>query len=238
MSDHDDLHQRLSDAGRRWREGLPPATEAVRHVAPPQRGPRRWTVPVAAAAAAAAVAAIAGASVVLRSGDDQSPKPPVATQPTPTPTPTPPPTPPTGPPPSPTGPVACGPDDLVAGAPQTEGAAGTAVIIVPLTLAAGAEPCTIEGYPDVALLQHGTDLGLTGTHNTAFPPSRIRMAPGATADVSIGWAVSHYCGNVDNDQIRITLPGGQILTVPGFGQSSCSPGEQGSPPWVTSVTRQ
>jgi hypothetical protein len=234
MSDHDDLHQRLSDAGRRWREGLPPAAEPVQPAA--RRAPRRWAVPVAAAAAAAAVAAIAGASVVLRSGEEQGPKPPVATQPTPTPPPTSPPS--SSPPPPPTGPVACGPGDLLAGRPQTEGAAGTAIIVVPLTLAAGAEPCTIEGYPDVALLQNGADLGLTPTHNTAFPPSRIRMTPGAPANVSIGWAVTHYCGKVDNDRIRITLPGGQVLTLPGFGPSSCSPGEQGSPPWVTSVTRQ
>ena len=47
--------------------------------------------------------------------------------------------------------------------------------------------------------------------------------------LTLSWAVSHFCGGVDNDKILIRLGNGADVEVDGFGPTSCSPGEAAPP---------
>lgn len=232
MTEHDPrdarMDERLRTAGEQWRAGLPAAGRPPVPVA--EAGRRRWLVP--AAAAAAAVAAITATTLALGNEHGEDPAPPVTSEPTSTPTTTPT----EGTPTTPAVSVACAAGDLVPGVPSTGVAAGTVAITVPLTLATDAESCTIGGYAEVAFLDHGSDLGLRATHNPAWPDTPVTVRRGTTVGVTVGWAVHHDCSDVDNDMLRLTLPGGQMVEVDGFGATSCEPGESTSPPWVGALT--
>ncbi|HWJ83409.1 MAG TPA: DUF4232 domain-containing protein [Nocardioides sp.] len=239
MAEHTDHHlddrmddrmdERLRTHAARWREDLP-------EVAPfSPRAPRR--AGVVAAAAAAAVLVVVGAGVVLRSGTDRADAPPAdRTSPSPAPRVVPwadlPPTHPT----LPTTPApACGPGDVAAGRPRTEGAAGTEYLTVDLRLT-GDAPCWVSQDPAVTFLSAGEPLDLRVTKNQpdATPGTRVLVDGSHPATLTIGWAVSHSCPAVDNDEIRVTLgPNDVPLSLPGFGLSSCNPGEERSLPFVS-----
>jgi hypothetical protein len=215
----DDLmHERLTRAGQDWRRAQPPLELDP---APTMR-PRR---PIPAyAAAAAAVLAIAGGGWAVGSlgGDDPRPAPPVESLPRPahgvvawknlapthvgTPANLPP----------------CSADELHA-TPSMGGAAGTAYL--DLELSGTGDPCRLEGVPQVTLLDHGTRIPVYSSDvgHTNIRPVVVTSSPSAT--LTIGWSVSHSCEDVDNDQIRVTLPDGSSFTTPGFGPTSCNPGE-------------
>ncbi|HWU21364.1 MAG TPA: hypothetical protein VN088_07565, partial [Nocardioides sp.] len=122
--------------------------------------------------------------------------------------------------------AACRTGDLVHGRVQGDGAAGTAYLTTRLSLAAGRRPCTLARSFGVKLYDHGT-LIPTG------PPLGDQVARGPVlitrawpAGLSVGWAVSHVCGRYDNTTIRVHLDGSAgAFDLPGFGRTTCNPGE-------------
>ncbi|WP_183092820.1 DUF4232 domain-containing protein [Nocardioides stalactiti] len=120
----------------------------------------------------------------------------------------------------------CGAGDLVAGAVDREGAAGTSYLTVSLELARGAEPCTVRGYPSVLVLSDGRPAGVPTVDDSGLGrPERLTVLPDRSAKVTLAWSVDHYCGPVDNDGIRLWVADGLPIDLPGFGPTSCSPGE-------------
>ena len=125
-----------------------------------------------------------------------------------------------------TGVQACGSGDLVAGRNRLEAAAGTTYLVATLELAQGVEPCSVEGYPSVIVLSGGRPAGVgTETDPGLGQPRRLVLLPDRSAKVTLGWPVFHYCGATVNDAIRLWVAPDLAVEVPGFGPTSCSPGE-------------
>lgn len=126
--------------------------------------------------------------------------------------------------------ASCAAGDLVAGPHAVRAAAGTTYLTATLVLAPGVEPCTVEGRPRVIVLSGGRPAGVPTVADEGLGEARpVTVLPDRSAKVTLGWAVSHYCGPVDNDAIRLLVAPGLSLDVPGFGATSCNPGE-GRPP--------
>ena len=212
MSD-DRMHDRLTGAGERWRAGQP-----ERPVPLPALRSRSSRLVVPAAAALVVAAAGGGWAVAQLAQEAPGPGGP-ATSTSPEPTTTPPSA--TTSPDRPQGPRECTADDLAA-TQTTEGAMGTTYLTVMLD-ATGA-PCRLQGYPDVTLLAGGQPLDVPVQHHPQ-PITRVTVGGQGFAALEIGWSPTHSCADVDNDTIRVTLPDGSSLEVPGFGPTSCSPGE-------------
>jgi hypothetical protein len=113
-----------------------------------------------------------------------------------------------------------------------DGAAGTMYLPVHLTLV-GTRPCRLEGYPLVRPLDHGRALALPVQQEDDGQapfgrPVPVVVRPGEPGLFRIEWPQTHSCPVMDNDTLRITLPGGAAsFTIAGFGASSCNPGEPG-----------
>lgn len=249
MSDADPMDQRLREYAARWRDAgaPPPAPDAVR-LGSGRRGARTWWLAAATAAAVAAV--ILGGTQLVGDGGSRKPSEPAGTpRPTGTarpsndvvpwaalpathpriPTET---TPPSPDPAEAAGRPACRAADLHA--TSTGGpAGGTYYSNVMLTLA-GSQPCRLEGYPDVLLLHHGrpVDIPLNHGADTAYR-NPVLVAAGHPALVRLSWTGDWCATPVENDEIRMTLPGGS-LTLPGLGSSSCygTPGSGSRAPIV------
>lgn len=219
----DDLmHERLAEAGARWRESQPERPVVV----PPLRSRSpRWVVP----AAAALVVAVAGggwAVARLGQGPASSGGPAASTSSGPTPTHAVSPTPLPGP--SPHGLRPCTADELHV-TPSVEGAMGTTYLT--LTISGPDDACRLQGFPEVTLLAGGQPLDV----QVEQQPGRthaVKVTPSPSATLVLGWSPTHSCADVDNDTIRVTLADGSSLEVPGFGQTSCNPGEADLQPLV------
>ena len=123
-------------------------------------------------------------------------------------------------------PNVCGRGDLVAGAQETEAAAGTTYLTATLELAPGAEPCSVDGYPGVIVLTNGVPAGVATTPDDNLgSPQELTVLPDRTVRVTLSWAVSHYCGPTLNDAIRLLVGPGLDVEIRGFGATTCSPGE-------------
>lgn len=212
MSD-DRMHEHLIGAGERWRAGQP-----ERPVPLPALRSRssRLVVP---AAAALVVAAAGGGWAVAQLGQEAPGPGGPASSTSPEPTQTPPSA--RTEPARPHGLRDCTADDLQV-TPTTEGAMGTTYMSVMLD--SNAEPCQLQGYPDVTLLAGGQPLAVPVQHQPQ-PITRVTVGDLGFAEFEIGWSPDHSCAGVDNDTIRVTLPDGSSFEVPGFGPTSCSPGE-------------
>jgi hypothetical protein len=116
----------------------------------------------------------------------------------------------------------CSADELHV-TPSMGGAAGTAYL--DLAISGSADPCRLEGSPGVALLDHGQQILVYRAQVGALHTRPVVVTSSPSAALTIGWSVSHSCENVDNDQIRVTLADGSSFTTPGFGPTSCNPGE-------------
>ncbi|WP_017933736.1 DUF4232 domain-containing protein [Nocardioides sp. Iso805N] len=129
---------------------------------------------------------------------------------------------------------ACISGDLHAEISKIAGAMGTAYRHLTLTLR-GTSPCRIEGYPTIQLMSHGHPLDLPLMHEAGGMPfgraEPVLVAPDEPAVITIAWAVSHSCPVVDNDALRVTLPGTtSVLSFSGFGTSSCDTTETSPAP--------
>jgi hypothetical protein len=116
----------------------------------------------------------------------------------------------------------CSADELHV-TPSMGGAAGTAYL--DLAISGSADPCRLEGSPGVALLDHGQQILVYRAQVGALHTRPVVVTSSPSAALTIGWSVSHCCVSVDNDRIRVTLPDGSSFTTPGFGRTSCNPGE-------------
>jgi hypothetical protein len=124
----------------------------------------------------------------------------------------------------------CGAGDLVPGAARTETAAGTTYLTATLELAGDVEPCRVSGYPSVIVLSGGRPAGVGTVADRGLGEAQeLVVLPDRPARVTLGWAVSHYCGPIVNDTIRIWVASDLPVEIGGFGPTSCSPGE-GRPP--------
>lgn len=200
---------RLQRHGARWREALPAPAEPAPVGSFPRR---RWPVPVAAAAA---VAVVVGLTFAL-TAEDRSADPGPAEEPT-------------SAPPSDTAPPSdaapCRRGDLVATDRRLEGAAGTTYLTMTIVLARGAEPCMVEGYPEVVLMEHGVLAPVEVVHDGPDTAKTLVVASGRPVAVVIAWALSHHCRPIDNDTIVIRMGDDAEVRIDGFGQTSCNPGE-------------
>jgi hypothetical protein len=212
------MHDRLSRAGAEWRR-----EQAAPEVDLTTATRTRSHLPTYAAAAAAVLAIAGGGWAVGQLGaDSNGPATPHPTLPRPTPG--------VVPwadlPPTHAGTPAslrpCSADELHV-TPSIGGAAGTAYL--DLEISGPDDSCRLEGIPQVTLLDHGAKIPVyrsqVGYAN--IRPVVVTQLPSAT--LTIGWSVSHSCDDVDNDQVRITLPDGSSFTTSGFGPTSCNPGE-------------
>ena len=117
------------------------------------------------------------------------------------------------------------------------GAGGTAYLRIDLHLR-GSQPCRLDGYPDVQPMSHGKDMPIEVRQEPrttwGWTGGSFLVRPGQPAVEQIAWPVGHFCGQLDNDHLRLSLPsGGTPLIVRGFGTTMCNPGE-GQPPMVVS----
>jgi len=206
------MDARLQRHGARWREALPAPAEPSPVGSFPRR---RWPVPVAAAAAVAVVVGLTFALAAGDRSDDSAP----AEEPSSTP--------PDTAPSSDTAP--CGPGDLVATDRRLEGAAGTTYLTIDVVLARGAAPCTVEGYPEVVLLEHGVLAPVEIVHDGPDSARTLVVESGRPVAVVLAWALSHHCRPIDNDIIVIRIGDGAEVQIDGFGQTSCNPGEGEQP---------
>jgi hypothetical protein len=131
----------------------------------------------------------------------------------------------------------CGAHDLRPGRTLPDGAMGTTYLDVSLRLV-GPHPCRIDaGYPDVVLEtpsggsipSQRSPVGFTGDH-----PRPVLVTRTAPAGLTVAWAVSHDCRDLDNTGVRWTL-GAWTFRTRGFGRTSCSPGESSADPQVYPV---
>jgi hypothetical protein len=115
----------------------------------------------------------------------------------------------------------------VVGHRTLEAAAGTGYLSVRLDLAPGAEDCVIDDWPTVTLLDRGTvvDVPVRNADGQGELGDGVWVTADKSAVITLGWAFSHHCGDVDNDLIRLALPAGGDLGFAGFGRTTCSPGE-------------
>jgi len=138
---------------------------------------------------------------------------------------------------APSGPAACGSGDLVAGRHTTSAAAGTAYLTASLELAPDVEPCAVGGYPGVIVLSGGVPAGVSTVPDESLGRARgLVVLPDRPVRVTLSWAVSHYCGGTVNDALRLRVAPGLTVEVPGFGATSCNPGEGRPPVRVGSFT--
>lgn len=216
----DHMHDRLTRAGAEWRrdQGVPDVdlTTVTRS--------RSHLPAYAAAVAAVLVIAGGGWAVGQLGGGDSVPRSPTSTPSLPQASP--------GVvawkdlPPTHTDSAAelrpCSADDLHV-TPSTAGAAGTAYL--DLEISGAATPCRLSGLPQVTLLDHGTEIPAFRDQvgHTDIRPVIVTSSRSVT--LTIGWSVSHSCAQVDNDTIRVTLDDGSSFTTPGFGRTTCNPGE-------------
>src|SRR5436190_2026367 len=108
---------------------------------------------------------------------------------------------------APEGPPACRAGDLVAGEHTMGTAAGTAHLTTTLQLADGVEPCVVDGYPTVVVLNNGRPAGVATVVDDSFGRvERLTVLPDRPVKLTLDWAVSHYCGPVAADTIRIYGP--------------------------------
>lgn len=209
MTDRDLLDERMDERltarGVRWRETLPAPAEPVGT----RQHRRDW---IAATATAAAVVVVLGVSFAVTHTDHGPANDPTST--------------------APLGPDACGAGDLVAGRHRTTTAAGTAYLTTTLALAPGAEPCTVEGYPEVVVLDDGVPSDVETVRDMTLGHAReLVVRPDRPVRVKLGWAVFHYCDPIVNDAIRLRLAPGLEVETAGFGPSSCNEDEdEGRPP--------
>jgi len=229
MDERDDLDVRLTDTAARWRAALPPAAEPDLRFEPERRA--TWSLRIPALAALATAVIVGG---VWFAGNGREPQPrepdhspnpaavvPWAALPTTDPV-------------LPTtrgGPSA---EEIAAAPPcaagslgvlrrDLEGAAGTAYLSVQLGLEAPT-PCRLEGFPEVVPL--GPDgQALPVNVIEAGSPAPLLVTADAPVSVVVLWAVSHYCGDLDNVSLHIRVPGTPEFAVAGFGPTSCNPGE-------------
>lgn len=164
-----------------------------------------------AAAATAVVVVVLVVIVALRGGDDgggaAGPAPPTRSTPS------------------------CGSGDLVAAGHATDTTGATAYLTVTLELPADAEPCTVENHPDVVVLDDGapTDVATVADADLGEPRELV-VLPGRPVLVTLGWAVTGYCDDIDNDGNLLAIAPGLEIEVPGFGPTSCGPGADALPP--------
>ena len=213
----DRMHERLTRAGQDWRRAEPPL-----ELDPTPTTRRGRRIPAYAAAAAAVLAVAGGGWAIGSLGGEPLPAPPTDALPQPAPG--------VVPwknlPPSHTRTPAtlrpCSADELHV-TPSMGGAAGTAYL--DLEISGTADPCRLEGSPGVALLDHGRQIPVYRSQVGYLNIRPVVVTASPSAALTIGWSVLHSCENVDNDQIRVTLPDGSSFTTPGFGPTSCNPGE-------------
>lgn len=207
------MDRRLSEYGVRWRAVLPEPAEPT-PVAGSSR--RSWLVP---AAAAAAVAAVVGVSFAVTAGDDRDDAPP-SSRPTSE-----------RPPPCETG-------DLVLGAREVERAAGTTYLTATIQLATDGSTCIVSGaVPEVIVLEGGAVAPVEVAYERPTDPDRaFAVTETEAVQVTLSWAVGHFCGDVDNDKILLRVGGRADVEFDGFGPTSCSPGE-GAPAVVVEPLR-
>jgi hypothetical protein len=248
----DDIDRLLRAQGERWRASVPPPPDATTALRQGRARVRRTQV-LGAAAAVLVVAGGLTATVGLLNRGDQRNAPPAgptrpanstgwpagavpwqplaATNPT---------LPSTTSPPSPdpadaAGIRSCTAGDLRASIGPGDGAGGTLYRRVLFTLV-GSDPCRLSGYPAVEPLSHGHRLDLPTKHESSpdalfGPITPVRVAPRQPAVVTVAWAVSYSCPAVDNDRLRVTLPGiATAFTVAGFGTSTCETGQDAVSP--------
>ncbi|GAB3860358.1 hypothetical protein GCM10028801_23070 [Nocardioides maradonensis] len=234
MDEHDDLDRRMDErlarAGRVWRESLPAAREP--DLVAPGRHRARWLVP---SAAAAAVALVVGGVVGLvgHGGGADAPLPgasssaagvvPWAALPA------------THPrlPVRWVGPTAatiyaarpCGTGDVDHGKAVGGGAAGTAYVTTRLSLAPGHSSCRLPASFGARLLDHGTPIPTGPSGLGGRRPVPVLITRAWPAELSVGWSVTHVCGHVDNTTIRVSLIKAGTFDLPGFGRTTCNPGE-------------
>lgn len=224
----DEMDQLLRGRAARWRAGLPPAapyrtTTATR----PARGRH---LPALAALATAAVLAVAWYAAPRGSTPSPVTPPDDSVVPWADLAPTDPALPTTSRAPSAEEIAAapeCGPGDLELLGRDMEGAAGTAYLSVRLGLVAD-HPCHLGGRVDVEPMgPDGEPLAIDVV--TADSPEPVLVTAEAPVTVVVLWAVSHFCGDVDNATLLIDIPEIQTVRVEGFGASSCNPGEDHPP---------
>ncbi|MEZ0580856.1 DUF4232 domain-containing protein [Nocardioides sp. MH1] len=134
------------------------------------------------------------------------------------------------PPTTQTGLAPCGAGDLVLGQQQEDSADGSSYVTATLRLGEGAEPCTVEGYPRTIVLSDGRPAGVpTVSDQTLGRPRELTVLPDRAARVTLAWAVSHYCGAIVNDSVRLWLAPDLPVDLPGFGATRCD-GDEGRPP--------
>jgi hypothetical protein len=122
---------------------------------------------------------------------------------------------------TPEGPQPCGAGDL-----DTDTATGSTFLTTTLELGDDAEPCSVDGYPEVVVLSNGLPAGVhTVPDDTLGHPRELVVLPDRSVRVTIGWAPSHYCARIFSDAVRIRPAPGLTIEVPGFGPTSCQPGE-------------
>ena len=127
----------------------------------------------------------------------------------------------------------CGSGDLVAAGSTTEAAAGTTYLTATLQLAPDVEPCRVKNYPDVVVLDAGSPVdvvALNDPEGDLGDPQELVVLPNRPVLVTLGWAATHYCDEIDNDGILLEIAPGLELETAGFGPTSCGPGEDDRPP--------
>lgn len=87
----------------------------------------------------------------------------------------------------------------------------------------GRDGCLIQGYPEVTPLAAGAPLHVPVLRMTGnAPPVRpVWVRPGHPARFNVEWDARASCPVTNNDQLRITPPGTQVVALPGFGRSAC-----------------
>lgn len=124
----------------------------------------------------------------------------------------------------------CGAGDLVPGRNRIVSSAGTVYLTATLALAPGVEPCSVDGHPAVILLSGGRPAGVGTEPDPGLGRDRrLTVLPDRTAKVTLSWAVFGYCGPTTNDTVRLLITPDLGVEIPGFGPTSCSPGD-GRPP--------
>lgn len=254
MSDHDldRLDRRLRARGEQWRASLPALPEP--DATGGRTRARGWYVAGVAAAVLLVTGGIGVGATLLDHGDRRSlpPSAPTASVPIASPVVSPVATPagvvpwkalhathpslpattiPASPDPAlAAGVRACSANDLHESIGPGDGAGGTLYRRIVLRLA-GSQPCRLAGYPTVEPLGHGQLLDLPVQRQSSpdgvfGTEAAVLLVPGRPAMITLAWAVSHSCPVVDNEALRITLPGLTApFTVAGFGRSTCERGE-------------
>lgn len=227
MDDRDELDVRLTEHAARWRATLPAASDPDLEFPPGRSATRALRLP---ALAALATAVIVGGVWLVGDGHETAPHQTVPTTTSVVPWAALP----TTDPVLPTtrgGPSAqeisaarpCTDGDLGVLRHDLEGAGGTAYLSVQLALEAST-PCRLEGRPDV--VPYGPEGAVLPVDVVdSGSPEPVLVMSDAPVSIVVSWAVSHYCGDLDNTALHIRVPGMREFAVGGFGRTSCNPGE-------------